>query len=147
MQTIAVFRLAKGVLVIAAGVAALELLKPNMARAVMGWMRALPYASAHHVLQRALGKALSASPGKKEIAAAVAFAYGALFMTEGVGLWMEKVWAEYLTIIATASFIPFEIYEIVRQVSAFKIVILLANAAIVVYLIRRVRTQPRSGHA
>lgn len=69
-----------------------------------------------------------------------AFAYAALFTTEGVGLLLRKRWAEWLTIIATTSFIPFEIIEVVRKPTALRIAIVIANAAIVVYLIWRRRS-------
>ena len=42
------------------------------------------------------------------------FAYSALFLVEGTGLFFEKRWAEYLTIVATVSFIPVEIYELLK---------------------------------
>ena len=66
--------------------------------------------------------------------------YAGLFMTEGVGLLMRKRWAEFLTVIATASFIPLEIYHLVRHFSPVKIVVIIINAAIVVYLIWRLRS-------
>jgi uncharacterized membrane protein (DUF2068 family) len=67
------------------------------------------------------------------------FFYSGLFLTEGIGLALRKRWAEYLTIISTASLLPLEIYEIVKDVSAAKIVVLLANIAVVVYLVIEVR--------
>ncbi len=61
----------------------------------------------------------------------------ALFATEGIGLLMQKRWAEYFTSIVTASFIPLEIYEIARRPGALKIALLAVNAIIVIYLIWR----------
>lgn len=40
------------------------------------------------------------------------FLYSVLQLTEGIGLWLEKRWAEFLTVIATSLLIPVEIYEI-----------------------------------
>jgi uncharacterized membrane protein (DUF2068 family) len=69
-------------------------------------------------------------------------------LTEGVGLALRKTWAEYLTIISTASLLPLEVYEIAKRADAARIVVLLANIAIVVYLVMEVRrtrhTQPRN---
>jgi uncharacterized membrane protein (DUF2068 family) len=61
--------------------------------------------------------------------------YAALEATEMVGLWLAKRWAEYLTLVSTTLFIPFEVYEISEGVSAFKVIILVINVAIVVYLL------------
>jgi uncharacterized membrane protein (DUF2068 family) len=74
------------------------------------------------------------------------FFYSGLFLTEGVGLALRKRWAEYLTIVSTASLLPLEIYEIVKQVSALKIIVLLANIAVVVYLVIEVR-RTRGAHS
>jgi uncharacterized membrane protein (DUF2068 family) len=65
----------------------------------------------------------------------VLLAYGALEGVEAVGLWFTKRWAEYLTFIATALLLPFEVYEIVHRVSALKLIGFGINLAIVVYLV------------
>jgi uncharacterized membrane protein (DUF2068 family) len=66
-----------------------------------------------------------------------AFGYAALMGTEGVALYLRKPWARWFTIIATSSLIPLEVYEIIRELHPIRVLILLANAAIVVYLWRR----------
>jgi len=62
-------------------------------------------------------------------------AYAALEASEMVGLWMSKRWAEYLTLVATAVLIPIEIYELSIGVSVFKVLTLIINVAILVYLL------------
>jgi len=44
-------------------------------------------------------------------------------LTEGVGLALRKRWAEYLTIIATSSLIPLEVYELIQHFSVMKILV------------------------
>ena len=63
------------------------------------------------------------------------FAYAAVEGAEAVGLWYQRRWAEYLTFIATALFLPLEVYELTRTVSPFKVTALLINLAIVIYLV------------
>jgi len=115
---IAVFKLVKAALLVAAGVGLIEALKGriDLSRFV------------HAV-----------TPFKIGLASAGAFAYAALFLVEGTGLLMRKRWAEWLTVVATASFIPFEIYEIVKKVSALRIATLIVNILVVAYLIWRIR--------
>ena len=72
----------------------------------------------------------------------VAFLYAALFAVEGVGLWMSKRWAAYLTIIATSSFVPFEVYELIRHASWQRGATLGINLLVVGYLAWRVRQRP-----
>ena len=67
--------------------------------------------------------------------AAAAAVYAVLEGVEAVGLWYQKRWAEYLTFVATVAFIPYEIYELTRTISPFKIVALCVNVAIAVYLL------------
>lgn len=62
-------------------------------------------------------------------------ALGAVKWAEAIGLWLAKRWGEYLAAIATAVFIPLEVFEIIEKVSAFKIVLLLINVAAVVWLV------------
>jgi uncharacterized membrane protein (DUF2068 family) len=63
-----------------------------------------------------------------------ALAYAALEGAEGVGLAMRRRWAEYLTVIATGVLIPFEAYEVIRQVTLFRSGALILNVAVVGYL-------------
>ncbi len=63
------------------------------------------------------------------------FFYASLFATEGVGLLLQKRWAEYFTSIVTASFLPLELYEIARKPDLIKIVIFVINVAVLVYLV------------
>ena len=72
-------------------------------------------------------------------------------ITEGLGLLRQKVWAEYLTVIATASLIPLEIYELVKHFTALRLGVIGINLAVVGYLIfmlrknsaRQIRPSPR----
>jgi uncharacterized membrane protein (DUF2068 family) len=65
----------------------------------------------------------------------VVSAYALVEGVEAVGLWLMKRWAEYLTFIVTASLLPFEVYELTVKVSPFKVIALIINIAIVVYLL------------
>ena len=66
---------------------------------------------------------------------------------EGAGLALEKAWAEYLTLILTASFLPWEVYEIMRHVTWIKIVLFVVNVVVVVYLIFHVQGRMRHRNA
>jgi uncharacterized membrane protein (DUF2068 family) len=70
---------------------------------------------------------------------ALAIGYAALEITEGVGLFYRKRWAEWLTVVATSLLVPLEVYELVRHPSWLKAGGIVVNIAIVVYLVRVVR--------
>lgn len=64
-----------------------------------------------------------------------ATAYAVLEGVEAVGLWLGRRWAEYLTFLATVVFVPYEVWELTKSVSALKMLTLLINLAIVIYLL------------
>ena len=70
------------------------------------------------------------------------FIYAGMFLTEGIGLWRLKRWAEWFTVIATGSLIPIECYEIHRHPNAVKVLVLVLNFAIVAYLAFRITRAP-----
>jgi len=73
----------------------------------------------------------------------IAFVFAALLFTEGIGLWLQKRWAEYLTAIGTTLLIPFEIYEIYERFTWVRIAILVLNLFIVWYLSTRLRDEKK----
>jgi uncharacterized membrane protein (DUF2068 family) len=82
-----------------------------------------------------LRKAFTYSPQRLIQLGLVVVAYAALEATEMVGLWFAKRWAEYLTLLATTLLVPFEVYELTLKVSTFKMITLVINVAIVIYLL------------
>jgi uncharacterized membrane protein (DUF2068 family) len=69
------------------------------------------------------------------VVAALAAAYAVLEGTEAVGLWFTRRWAEYLTLVSTAVFVPYEAHELARGVSVLKLLALAINLLIVIYLL------------
>ena len=143
---IAAFKLIKGLALLALGVGALKMLHKDVAAEVAQWIDILRVDPHNHYIRQALAKLGMVDDQKLKALSIGTFFYSALFLTEGVGLALRKRWAEYLTIVSTASLLPLEIYEIVKQVSALKIIVLLANIAIVIYLIMEVRRTRNTQH-
>jgi uncharacterized membrane protein (DUF2068 family) len=56
---------------------------------------------------------------------------------------LRRRWAEWLTVFVTASFIPLELYELSRRFGPGKLVALVLNVAIALYLVwRRLEDRP-----
>lgn len=68
------------------------------------------------------------------LVAALLLAYALIELIEAVGLWYAARWAEYLTVVATAAFLPLEIYELTEHISAVKIATLALNILAVLYI-------------
>lgn len=64
-----------------------------------------------------------------------AFCYAGLGVAEAVGLYLEKVWGEFLTLIITASFLPIEIHEMVRRLTWVRASLLVVNVVVLIYLL------------
>ncbi len=69
--------------------------------------------------------------------------YAALFLTEGTGLLFRQRWAEWLTIVATSSLMPLELYELIKEFTVLRLLVLLVNTAVVLFLVYRVRQKGR----
>lgn len=138
LLAIAIFKFFKGVLLLLVGIGALRLLHRDVGEVVSHWVEILGADPNNRYIHRLLERAFAVSPKQLKEASAGTFIYAGLLLTEGTGLWLRKRWAEYFTIITTSGLIPLEVYEIHRHLTAAKIVVLLVNVAIVIYLVARV---------
>ncbi len=77
----------------------------------------------------------------------LAFVYSAVSYVEGIGLYFERVWAEYLTLLITASFLPWEIIEIFRRQTIFRFSLLAVNLLVFVYLLQLLIARGREREA
>jgi uncharacterized membrane protein (DUF2068 family) len=141
LLAIAVFKFTKFALLTAAGFGALQMLRPEVADAAQAWAADLAIENQRQVLQYALEQAGQMSDARLKALTIASFCYAVLFLVEGVGLLMQRRWAEYLTVIAGASLIPIEFYELSRHVGPVKIAILIINVIIVWYLVIRLRAE------
>jgi uncharacterized membrane protein (DUF2068 family) len=146
LRLIAIFKFLKAILLIGVGVGAFKLLHGDAASLLEHWVMALGLDPGNRFVERVLDKAAGLTPNNIKGLGIGSFMYAALFLTEGVGLWLLKRWAEWLTMIITSSLIPVEIYEIHRHATVIKVAVLVLNAAIAAYLIHRLRRdRPRAG--
>jgi uncharacterized membrane protein (DUF2068 family) len=140
---IGAFKLFKGLVLFAVGIGALKLLNKNVAAEVYRWASALRADTGNRLIQHALVRMSILDEKKIKELSVGTFAYSALFLTEGTGLLLRKHWAEYFTIIVTSTFIPLEIYELIKRASFAKGAVLVVNVAIVVYLVMNLRRKPQ----
>jgi uncharacterized membrane protein (DUF2068 family) len=144
LLAIAAFKLVKGALLVAVGIGAIKLLHRDVADTVMHWVDILRVDPDNRFIHGLLTRVLWVTPKQLKLASVGTFVYAGLLLTEGAGLLLQKGWAEYFTIITTGALVPLEVYELVRHVTAAKIIVLIINVAIVVYLVVRVRSRSRS---
>lgn len=138
LKLIALFKILKGLVLVALGVSLLVL------NARTGWLDAIsdwaddelllshskPVTAALNWLQDWL------AGGHIRATGMLALFYSAVLLTEGTGVYLQKRWAEFLMIFATASLIPLEIRHALYHPTLVSFVILAANCFIVWFLYR-----------
>jgi uncharacterized membrane protein (DUF2068 family) len=141
LRTIAVYKLLKVLMLLALAYGEVRLSDASLAAKLLTWVSARPLGLEHHVVAWLLEWFSGLSASRLHALRMVTLAYAAVFATEGVGLWMQKRWAEWLTTIITASLIPLEVWELVFRPNIGKAAVLVANTAIVIYLVWHVRSK------
>ncbi len=152
LRLIALERMVRGLILLAAGIYLLSHLGSDLGRVADRIMRDIELDPRRPLLHRVVAYLHNLHASQVRIVAAAALGYGVLELVEGVGLWLDQLWAEYLTVTATALLIPWELYELVRNPTVWKAGGLALNVLIVIYLAhllrRRVRApQPQPGSA
>ena len=143
LRLIAAFKLLKGLALLALGIGALKLLHKDVAAVVEHWINIFQVDPHSHYIQLLLAKLSIVDDRRLKELSVGTFIYSAIFLAEGVGLALGKRWAEYLTIVTTASLLPLEVYELVKHVGIGKGVALVINLAVVAYLILELRRYPK----
>ena len=147
VRLIAAERLVRGVLLLSAGVYLLFHVNNDFGRVAERVLRAVDLDPRRPLFHRIIAYLHHLHASELRIAALFALGYGVLELVEGTGLWLDQLWAEYLTVIATSLLIPFEVYELIHHPSALKAGGLVINFAIVAYLVRLLTRRRRGSPA
>jgi uncharacterized membrane protein (DUF2068 family) len=110
-------------------------LRADFTRIVTDLQGSGPASSHQHGFLGEIQKAFSLSHGSLYALGGAAIGYAVLEAVEMIGLWNARRWAEYLTFLATILLLPIEIYELTDRISALKIITLLINLGIAIYLL------------
>jgi uncharacterized membrane protein (DUF2068 family) len=141
LRTIALYKIVKVVLLLAVAYGELRLRDASLVAKLLSWAAAKPYGLEHRMVSWFVQLFSGLSASRVTALRLVTLAYAAIFAVEGIGLWMGKRWAEWLTVVVTASLIPLELWEMFHRPTWGKLAILLGNAVIVAYLVWHVRTR------
>ena len=142
---IAAYKFVQALLFAAIGVGAVRLVHKDAADVLAKVADHLHFNSEWRLVTFILDKAsLLNDPLLRRIGLA-AFSYAALGILEGTGLYLEKAWGEYLTLAITASFLPWEIFEVMRRLTWFRFGLLVANLLVFIYLFKMVVGRGKRG--
>ncbi|HVG02876.1 MAG TPA: DUF2127 domain-containing protein [Nitrospira sp.] len=132
---IALFKLAKGFVLLFVGAGLLRLVDPEIVTFLTPIVDLLHLHGHSRILHSLLLKITAGSIHQVVLIAYASLLYAVLLMIEGFGLWLEASWAAYMTIISSSIFLPVEFYEVIRHLSVLHVAVLLINIGIVVYLV------------
>ena len=141
LRVIAVFKLLKAALFVAAGIGVLHLFNKDVGERLEHLLNHLhvdPDNRHARALIDQVGR-LTNTNLKLAGISLISFFYAGLFGTEGIGLFLRKRWAEWFVVIVTGSLLPLEIYEIMHKVGPLKILLTTGNLMILGYLIAVIR--------
>jgi len=139
LLVIAVFKFIKGAVFLALAFGALSFLHKDVASAVEHWLDQLRIDPDNQFIGTLLSKLQLVHTKELKEMSALGAGYAVVFLVEGTGLLFRKRWAEWLTIVVTSSLMPLEVYELIKEFTVVRLVVLLINAAVVLFLIYRVR--------
>jgi uncharacterized membrane protein (DUF2068 family) len=132
---IGLFKLMKGALFTALGIGMLKLINKDIDDLFLDLISKLHIDAEHRFIQHIVAHLSLVTNHTLHELITISFIFAALLFIEAFGLLWEKVWAEFVAIVETSLFIPFEVYEIVRHATFAKVAIITINSAIVAYLL------------
>jgi uncharacterized membrane protein (DUF2068 family) len=138
---IGALKLFKALLLLVVGIGAIKFLHRDVVNTVMHWIQVLRVDPDNRFVHGLLVKIFRVTPKQLKELSVGTLLYAGLFATEGVGLLLQKRWAEYFTIITTSALIPLEIYELALHLTMTKLIFTFVNVLIVWYLVARVRSR------
>jgi len=143
IRLIAIERAIRGLLLAAGGIYLLAHLGADYGKLAERIMRAVELDPNRNFFHAFITRLHELRVHQLRIAGALALVYGGIELVEGVGLWLDQLWAEYLTVIVTSLLIPFEIYELAHHPTLWKAGGIAINLAIVAYLAHLLRQRLR----
>ncbi len=133
---IAVYKLLQATLFAAVGIGALRLLHQDIGDVLSDLASAMRFNPESHLVNFILDKAAVLNDPLLRRIGVVAFCYSAVSLAEAIGLYREKTWGEVLTLLITASFLPWEIFEIFRKLTWLRVGLLIINLLVFLYLLK-----------
>ena len=132
---IGIFKLSKAVFFVGVALGALHFIHHDLGKTLDRWFNALHFDNENRFITLILGKAELVTHHRIRLFSMGTALYGILCSIEGIGLLLRKVWAEYLTLWLSVSFVPWELYELIRHPSLWRFTILAMNLIITAYLV------------
>jgi uncharacterized membrane protein (DUF2068 family) len=140
---IAGYNLAKGLLFLTLALGLLGFLHRDVDVIVGRWLASLGVSLENVHVVSLLARLDLITDRQLRVVSTVTFVLGGVFVTEGIGLFFKQRWAEYLTIVVTALFVPAELFESFKHFGTAKLILLVVNVTIVCCLLWVLKKNPK----
>jgi len=134
LRLIAIFEAVKGALVLAVGLALLGYLDRDLETFTEDLVRHLHLNPAHGLAKLFITSAGHVPDSQMHLLTLAAVLYALVRFVEAFGLWKNRAWAEWFALVSCAVYLPVELYELARGLSAPKISLFIINCVVVIYL-------------
>jgi uncharacterized membrane protein (DUF2068 family) len=144
LRLIIAYKLARAVLALSAAAVLLAFVSSGHSELLRDWADALRHHIASHSASLLAQRLVSAlTPHHLWLAAAALTCDGLLVLLEGWALWRGYTWGAWIVVLSTAALLPFEALGLWHHPRAGRLILLLGNLAVAVYLLRRLHRERR----
>ena len=140
-RLIGAMKLGSAVLLAAAGFGIFRMLNRDVGEVVERWVTRMHLDPDNTLVHETVSRVSGIDRGHLKALGVGTFFYALLHLVEGTGLILLQHWAEYLTVIATGSLLPLELYEIAQKRTALRFAVLTVNVVVLAYLVVKLRQQ------
>jgi len=134
LKLIAGAKIAKGAALACLSLGVFDLIHKDLTALAQRFVQVAKISPENKYVELALEKIGLVDPATLRKLGMLSALYASVQLVEGLGLWFGAAWAEYMVVISTGLFVPEECLGMIEKPSWLRFVILLLNAAILVYV-------------
>ena len=134
VKVVAVFEMAKGVVLLLAGFGALAFLHRDLRALAVEIVGRFHMDPEHRYAAIFIRQAGQITDANLWVWSGLALGYAVFRFVEGYGLWHERKWAEWLALVSGGIYLPLEVYGVYEKTTWVRCLVLVANIAVVILM-------------
>jgi uncharacterized membrane protein (DUF2068 family) len=136
LRLLSLFEAGKGLLVLLVGAGLLSLIHKNTQQEAAEIVKIFHLNPARHYPEIFMNTLANLGDAHLWFLSISAILYSLIRFAEAYGLWNDRLWAIWFAVASAALFLPMELYELIETPTIIRIVILIMNILLVLYLFR-----------
>jgi uncharacterized membrane protein (DUF2068 family) len=135
LRTVAIFKVTKAAIVLLLGCGLFVLMHKNLDDVAERVVQVLHFNPEGKLSNLFLELASRSSDHNLWVLALGTVVYASVRLTEAYGLWREREWAQWFSLLSTALYLPPELYWMLRHPSWLKCAVLVTNLVIFLFML------------